>query len=316
MNEGRPQLLVDVNAADWMTDAEAAAILRPLLPEVEVVAWGAPHDPARVVALATSTLREGLPARLPALRLIQRLGAGVETLLAAQGLPEGVRIARLRPDVQAAEIAEYVLGAVIAARRFAVYRPRQAARVWETTAVVPAGDARALVLGLGVIGGPVAAALAGLGLRVDGWRRGEGPAPQGVTAHWGAEALDRLLGEADHVACVLPSTPATRGLFDAARLARMKPGAQLINVGRGDLIDEPALLAALDAGRPGSAVLDVTAEEPMPPENPLWAHPRATITPHVSGWNLGDGYADVAENVRRALSGAPLLHEVDRARGY
>ena len=312
----RPQVLIDVNAADWMTDAEAAAILRPLLPEAEVVEYAAGFDPARVAALATSTLREGLPGRLPALRLIQRLGAGVETLLAAEGLPEDVRIARLRPDVQAAESAEYVLGAVIEARRFAIYRARQAARRWETTPVVPAAAARALVLGLGVIGGPVAAALAGLGLQVDGWRRSEGPAPAGVTAHWGAAALDRLLGEADHVACVLPSTPRTRGLFDAARLSRMRPGAQLINVGRGDLIDEAALRAALDAGRPGSAVLDVAAEEPMGVENPLWAHPRVAVTPHVSGWNLGDGYADVAENVRRVLAGAPLLHEVDRARGY
>ncbi|MEY8840145.1 NAD(P)-dependent oxidoreductase, partial [Cribrihabitans sp. XS_ASV171] len=111
-------------------------------------------------------------------------------------------------------------------------------------------------------------------------------------------------------------TPATRDLFDERMLARMKPGATLLNAGRGDLIDEEALIAALFAGRPGHAVLDVTRTEPLPQDSRLWTHPGVTITPHVSGWHLGDAMADVAENYRRLTEGAPLLHEVDRRRGY
>ena len=96
----------------------------------------------------------------------------------------------------------------------------------------------------------------------------------------------------------------------------MKHGSQLLNAGRGDLIDEATLIEALDKGTPGHAVLDVTSVEPLPQDSPLWAHPGVTITPHVSGWHLGDALSDVAENFRRLSVGAPLLHEVDRAQGY
>ena len=100
-------------------------------------------------------------------------------------------------------------------------------------------------------------------------------------------------------------------------MANMKPGSQLLNAGRGDLIDEDALLVALDRGRPGHAVLDVTRQEPLPQESPLWRHPSVTITPHVSGWHLGDALSDVAENFPAPdLRQTSLLHEVDRNRGY
>jgi len=99
-------------------------------------------------------------------------------------------------------------------------------------------------------------------------------------------------------------------------LAAMKPDAVLINAGRGDLIDETALITALDSGTPGHAVLDVLCKEPLPKDDPLWRHPSVTITPHVSGWHLGDALGDVVENLRRLGSGETFLHEVDRARGY
>jgi glyoxylate/hydroxypyruvate reductase A len=102
----------------------------------------------------------------------------------------------------------------------------------------------------------------------------------------------------------------------ADRLAQMKPGAMLLNAGRGDLIDEAALCQALDHGTPGEAVLDVVSQEPLPAESPLWQHPNVTITPHISGWHLGDALKDVAENLRLLTGGKDLLHEVDRARGY
>ncbi len=95
----------------------------------------------------------------------------------------------------------------------------------------------------------------------------------------------------------------------------MKPGAVLLNAGRGDLIDEDALIDALNADL-GGAVLDVTRKEPLPQTSPLWDHPGVTITPHVSGWHLGDAMNDVAENYRRLIAGEDLLHEVDRKRGY
>jgi glyoxylate/hydroxypyruvate reductase A len=96
----------------------------------------------------------------------------------------------------------------------------------------------------------------------------------------------------------------------------MKPGAWLINVGRGDLIVEADLLAALDGGRLAGAVLDVFRDEPLPRDHSFWSHPKITITPHVSGWRLTGGLEDVAENYRRLRDGRPLLHEIDRGAGY
>ena len=138
----------------------------------------------------------------------------------------------------------------------------------------------------------------------------------GVDCRHGPAALAPLLGLCDYAISVLPATAATRGLFDAGILAAMKPGAWLINVGRGDLIVEADLLAALDGGRLAGAVLDVFRDEPLPRDHSFWSHPKITITPHVSGWRLTGGLEDVAENYRRLRDGRPLLHEIDRGAGY
>jgi glyoxylate/hydroxypyruvate reductase A len=116
---------------------------------------------------------------------------------------------------------------------------------------------------------------------------------------------------------LLPLTPETENLLDAARLALPARGAALINPGRGPLIDDDALLAALDTGRIGHATLDVFRTEPLPRDHPYWAHPRVTVTPHVASATRPATAAQViVENIRRAEAGEPLLHLVDRARGY
>jgi glyoxylate/hydroxypyruvate reductase A len=171
------------------------------------------------------------------------------------------------------------------------------------------------ILGLGQIGSHTARAFAALGFQVLGWSRSP-KFVEGVDCRHGPDALAPLLGVCDYAISMLPSTPATRDLFDAGMLAALKPGAWLINVGRGDLIVEADLLAALDGGRLAGAVLDVFREEPLPPDHPFWRHPRITITPHVSGWRLTGGLEQVAENYRRLQAGDPILHEVDRDAGY
>ncbi|MEM7745973.1 MAG: NAD(P)-dependent oxidoreductase, partial [Pseudomonadota bacterium] len=171
------------------------------------------------------------------------------------------------------------------------------------------------VLGLGVIGTLTAEALVRTGFLVSGWARSPKNIPK-VDCHHGHQALERVLANADYVCSILPSTSATAGLFNAERLAQMKPGATLINVGRGDLIDDTALLAALDRGQPAHAVLDVFRQEPLPSEHPFWAHPGVTVTPHVSGWRIDDSIEDVARNYQRLAANQPLLNEVDREAGY
>jgi phosphoglycerate dehydrogenase-like enzyme len=129
----------------------------------------------------------------------------------------------------------------------------------------------------------------------------------------GPDDVRARLGAADVVVLATPATGATAGMVDAGFLAEMRPGSLLVNVGRGALVDEEALLAALDAGRPGRAYLDVTATEPLPEDSPLWDHPRVELTPHSSA--LGHGRHDraaavFASNLRRYLAGDGLVHEV------
>ena len=171
------------------------------------------------------------------------------------------------------------------------------------------------MLGLGHIGSRTATLFAHLGFHVIGWSRTP-KTISGVDCRHGMDCLDPILGEADYVVSILPSTGETRALFNAGRFSGMKPGAVLINAGRGDLIVDADLIAALDQGRPGHAVLDVFPQEPLPKIHKFWDHPKITVTPHVSGWHLGDGIKDVAENYLRLCEGKELLNEVDPQRGY
>ena len=170
-----------------------------------------------------------------------------------------------------------------------------------------------VVIGFGAIGAGVGRIARGFGARVTGVRRSQASDAQ-ADAIAALGDLPRLLPDADVVVLTCPLTPQTRNLADAGFLAAMKPGSVLVNIGRGGLVDEDALLAALDRGIPEHAVLDVFQTEPLPPESPFWSHPRVFVTPHNSG--VTDGQAariDAAfvENLGRYVRGEPLLHEED-----
>ena len=309
-------LLLDIRQPEWMTEAALRDLLQPMLPDVAIYSAldECPLDAVRMVAVVK--LHPGVVERLPNLSLVQKLGAGVESIIGNPALRPDMRIARLAPDTPANEIAEYCLAYVLRAQRNMARHDADAARGdWVPLPPKKNREATVAVLGLGHIGGRTARLFAALGFRTLGWSR-TAKSVEGGECHAGADALGGVLAQADYVASILPSTDATVDLFDAARLATMKPGAMLINAGRGDLIVEADLSAALDSGALGGAVLDVFREEPLPREHPFWAHDRITVTPHVSGWHIDDGLADVAANYRRLLAGEPLLHEVDRARGY
>ncbi len=172
------------------------------------------------------------------------------------------------------------------------------------------------VLGLGALGAACARALAGLGFPVMGWSRRPKTLP-GIECHHGQAGLRAVLERAQIVVTLLPATAATENLLNAETLARLPHGAAIINPGRGTLIDDEALLAALASGRVGQATLDVFRIEPLPADHPYWAHPRVTVTPHIAAETRPATAAPViAENIRRGLAGEPLLHLVDRQAGY
>lgn len=307
-------LLISTGLTGWISDTEIARELQARDPDADIrTEMGNPED---ITMLAVSRLSASLVARLPNLQLVQKLGAGVETIVAHPALPPHVRVTRLKADAPAQEIAEYFLAYVLRHQRNMPAHEASQHRVqWDPIAPREAPKTTVAVLGLGHIGGRAARLLRDLGFRTLGWSRSP-KTLNGIDCHAGEAALADVLAQADYVCAILPSTPDTRDMINADRLAQMKPGAVFLNAGRGDLVDETALAEALTHGPLAHAVLDVTRTEPLPADSPLWSHPNVTITPHVSGWHLGDAIHDVTENLRRLTTGAPLLHEVDRGKGY
>lgn len=172
------------------------------------------------------------------------------------------------------------------------------------------------VLGLGELGQAVAQALAGLNFPVTGWSR-SAKEIDGVTCLAGDDGLQAALATARILVLLLPQTAATADLMNAARLASLPRGAVILNPGRGPLIDDAALLAALDRGHVAHATLDTFRTEPLPKDHPFWAHPKVTVTPHIaSETRPGTACEIIAENIRRCEDGLPLLHLVDRSAGY
>ncbi|MGR3623440.1 2-hydroxyacid dehydrogenase [Pseudophaeobacter sp.] len=172
------------------------------------------------------------------------------------------------------------------------------------------------ILGLGALGSACASALTALGFPVTGWSR----APKqrdNITCEHGAKGLQRALSTAEILVLLLPDTPDTKDTLRAETLALLPRGARIINPGRGPLIDDDALLAALDSGQVGHATLDVFRQEPLPLDHPYWAHPGVTVTPHIAAETRAVTAAQmIAENIRRGETGAPFLNQVDRKLGY
>jgi phosphoglycerate dehydrogenase-like enzyme len=229
--------------------------------------------------------------------------------------------------IHAAPIAETVIAMVLHfARGLDVAVRAQAERRWHREPFESADPAVREVdgltlgiLGYGGIGSEVAARAAALGMRVVAARRTPEPAPAHVELLSGEDALQRLLPRSDVLVVSVPETSETRGLIGRAELLRLPPGAVLINVARGRVIDEEALVTALREGRLRGAGLDVFHTEPLPPDSPLWTMPNVLVTPHVSGTSTRFWRRQVdliVANLHRYLAGEPLLNTVDKRAGY
>jgi glyoxylate/hydroxypyruvate reductase A len=196
------------------------------------------------------------------------------------------------------------------------YGLQQQQQVWRELPLKPASERRIGVLGLGVLGTAVLEKLRLFGFACAGWSRSPREI-EGVECYAGEGALDPFLARTDILICLLPLTPATRGLLDAELFAKLPRGASLIQTGRGPHLNQTDLLTALDSGQLNSAILDVTDPEPLPAGHPLWMHPRVRITPHIASATRPESAVDVVlENLRRHREGLPMLGQVDRTQGY
>jgi glyoxylate/hydroxypyruvate reductase A len=213
-------------------------------------------------------------------------------------------------------MVEYVTGHVLRHHLGTDRHVVNPGRRWDPACPPLARERPVAMLGMGELGMACAAALAALRFPVTGWSRTP-RATGGLVCLDGEDGLRTALASAAIVVTLLPLTAQTQNLLDARRLSWLPRGAVVINPGRGALIDDDALLAALDSGQVGHATLDVFRTEPLPPDHPFWSHPRVTVTPHVAADTRPDSASRVvAENIRRGEAGEPLLHRVDRARGY
>lgn len=268
-----------------------------------------------------------LLARAPRLAWVHSASAGVDRILTPAARARGITITNAR-DVFSQPIAEYVMTMILAvARRLPQLLELQRERTWQPLQAVELGDVTVGLVGYGSLGRTIGRLAGAFGARVVATRRRVGPGDAGVSLDsdgpvellGGPGALHRLLARSDFVVLALPLTRETENLIDGAALAAMKPGAWLINVARGGLVEERALVRALREGRMGGAVLDTFREEPLSPDSPFYDLPNAIVTPHTS-WSSGrvlDRTIELfCDNLVRFAAGQPLRNVVDPAAGY
>lgn len=323
--------VVSETAAWVLPRGFVAALARDFPQHTFLEAWDRPAIrrllPDADVAFTPYVDRDQFPS-LTRLRWIQAPAAGVGSLLFPEMIASAVTLTNAR-GIRARPMAEHILGVTIAlARQFHVALRAQARHEWVQDQLEAGGTstvrsllgARLGIVGLGSIGREVAPMAAALGMRVSAIRTQAGkPRPDGVEEVLTPDRLPELLAKSDVILLAAPSTRETKGLIGAREVAQMKRGALLINVGRGRLVVDEAIIDGLRSGQIGGAALDVFTHEPLDPASPYWDLPNVIITPHTSG-AMEDYWTPLvalfSENLRRFEGGRPLLNVIDRNAGY
>jgi phosphoglycerate dehydrogenase-like enzyme len=303
--------------SDWVNVA-------PGEPHPEPPPWAVGVAAERAAALSRAQVlfalhvSQDLMRLAPKLRWIQGMGAGVEQFAKA-GVERARVVVTNASGVSAPSMAEFVIGRLLQVwKRFREADAHQRAHAFVRSYGRSLAGSTLGIVGMGAIGAAVAERARALGMRVIGMRRSARPGADPRPAHelYAPERLHELLARSDAVVIAAPETPDTRHLIDAKALAAMKRGALLLNVARGALVDEAALVEALRSGQLGAAALDVFEQEPLPPESPLWDLAGVYVSAHSSvsvDRYLDDVFELFLENVRRFLHGEPLRNRVDMA---
>jgi glyoxylate/hydroxypyruvate reductase A len=258
---------------------------------------------------------DALPA-FPNLKAMFSRAAGVDSFINHPRLPK-VPLGKVEPPGGDPMMTEYVIMHVLRFHRdMPAYRAAQAKREWRRVPIARPEHRRVGFLGFGMMAKAPALALKSLGFQVSAWVRSPRPAGE-ITIFHGRDQLEPFLNQTDIAVCLLPLTGETEGIFCARTFAMMPRGAMLVNVGRGKHVVEEDLISALDSGQLRYAALDALWPEPLPPESPLWLHPKVTVMPHVARRpTVAQLVTEMVANIRSLKAGGRLLQEVDITKGY
>ena len=286
------------------------------LPDLEIRIWPEVGEAADIEYLAFIRPDFDILPALPNLKAMFSRSAGVEGFINHRNLPR-VPLGKVEPAGGDPMMTEYVvMHALRLHRDLPAYQAAQANREWLRRPIVRPEERRIGFLGYGMMAKAPALVLKALGFPVSAWVRGP-KANAEIPIFHGPDQLEPFLKQTDIAVCLLPLTRETEGIFCARTFAMMPRGAMLVNVGRGRHVVEADLIAALDAGQLSHAALDALWPEPLPPENPLWLHPKVTIMPHVARRPTVRQLAtEIASNIRSVEGGGRLLQEIDKSLGY
>jgi glyoxylate/hydroxypyruvate reductase A len=296
-------LIIDLDR--YIGDAQAwRDTLRAQLPQLEVRIWPAAGDPADVEYLAFMHPDFDALPRFPKLKAMFSRSAGVESFVRHPRLPQAP-LGKIEPPGGDPMMTEYVVMHVLRLHRdMPGYQAAQARREWRRVRIVRPEERRIGFLGLGMMATAPALVLKSLGFPVAAWVRKPRPEAEIPIFH-GQDQLQPFLNRTDIAVCLLPLTRETEGILCARTFAMLPQGAMLVNVGRGRHVVEADLIAALDAGQLAHAALDALWPEPLPPDSPLWLHPK-----------IAQLVTEIAANIRSLESGGRPLQEVDKTLGY
>ena len=319
MRQGGPILVYSIYQSDI---ARFGNLLARELPDVAIHCATSPAEAAPHLADACILYGWGFPPEMlknmPRLCWVQKMGAGVDEIIEHWPFGPDVVLTRTAGELIAPRMTEYALAAILDHNlHLATARSQQQQRHWSYFEVGTIRNLAVGIAGLGEIGSALAGAVRALGGRVIGWRRSERDCPFVDEALAGKAALPRFVGGCDVLMLVLPLTRETKGLFGRDLFACCRRGTHIINIGRGGVIDETALLDALDSRIIGHATLDVFATEPLAPDHAFWGHPHVTVTPHICGPLVPeDVVPHFLANHAAFSSGRPLQNVIDIARQY
>lgn len=288
--------------------------LQQQLPGVCIEIWPDVQQPEAVdFAVVWRQPANSLRA-FPHVQALHSFGAGVDSILADPGLPD-VPLARIVDPDLTQSMLNYLHGVLLHYQlRFDQFAAQQKVQQWKARS--PRKIQQLCILGLGELGKAAAVYFQALGYQLSGWSA-SAKHIDGVACYAGIAEFAQAVANADLVICLLPLTAETENLLSEQRLSKFKPGAILVNVARGAIVDDLALLQSLDSGQLGAACLDVFRTEPLPAEHPFWQHSAVLLTPHISAvTNADTAVLQIAENYRRVQAGLPMFNLVDKKRGY